>query len=132
MSLLCPGGFRPRDFALGVAVIALVGAVSGLAMALLAPPVRQLPLAAWAAWLPVVLPALFVQTAASVTTDGKSITLKGVNPQTLMFTDRPERMTGDASTAKFVAEPAIIREKQCRLSNSALSAPPINLSKASG
>ncbi len=46
---------------------------------------------------------LFVQTAASVTTDGKSITLKGINPQTLMFTDRPERMTGDASTAKFVA-----------------------------
>jgi hypothetical protein len=46
---------------------------------------------------------LFVQTADSITTDGKTITLKGVNPQTLMFTDRPERMTGDASTEKFVA-----------------------------
>jgi hypothetical protein len=45
---------------------------------------------------------LFVQTADSITTDGKTITLKGVNPQTLMFSDRPERMTGDASTAKFV------------------------------
>ena len=46
---------------------------------------------------------LFVQTADSITTDGKTITLKGVKPQTLMFTDRPERMTGDASTEKFVA-----------------------------
>ena len=45
---------------------------------------------------------LFVQTAASVSSDGKTFTLKGVNPQTLMFTDRPERMTGDAPTTKFV------------------------------
>lgn len=45
---------------------------------------------------------LFVQTADSITTDGKTITLKGINPQTLMFSDRPERMTGDASTAKFI------------------------------
>lgn len=45
---------------------------------------------------------LFVQVADSFTSDGKSITLKGIAPQTLMFTDRPERMTGDALTAKFV------------------------------
>ncbi|WP_137392435.1 hypothetical protein [Rhodoligotrophos defluvii] len=45
---------------------------------------------------------LFVQTADSFTSDGKTLTLKGINPQTLMFSDRPERMTGDASTAKFV------------------------------
>ena len=63
-SLLGPGGFRPRDFALGVAVIALIGAVSASPWRCLAPPVRQLPLAAWAAWLPLALPALLVQTAA--------------------------------------------------------------------
>ncbi|MET0745063.1 MAG: hypothetical protein ABWY78_16950 [Microvirga sp.] len=45
---------------------------------------------------------LFVQSAASVTYEGTTLTLKGVAPQTLMFTDRPERMTGDAPTAKFV------------------------------
>jgi hypothetical protein len=45
---------------------------------------------------------LFVQTAASMSFEGSTLTLKGVGPQTLMFTDRPERMTGDAPTAKFV------------------------------
>lgn len=46
---------------------------------------------------------LFVQVADSVTVDAKTITLKGVAPQTLMFSDRPERMTGDAPTSNFVA-----------------------------
>lgn len=45
---------------------------------------------------------LFVQVADSVTVDDKTITLKGVAPQTVMFADRPERMTGDAPTASFV------------------------------
>jgi hypothetical protein len=45
---------------------------------------------------------LFVQTGTSFTSDGKTLTIKGVAPQTLMFSDRPERMTGDALTAKFV------------------------------
>lgn len=45
---------------------------------------------------------LFVQVADSVMVDDKTITLKGVAPQTLMFSDRPERMTGDATTAGFV------------------------------
>jgi hypothetical protein len=46
---------------------------------------------------------LFVQTADSMTFKGTTLTLKGIAPQTLMFTDRPERMTGDAPTAKFVS-----------------------------
>ncbi|MGE8187512.1 hypothetical protein [Pseudomonas sp. NPDC086278] len=46
---------------------------------------------------------LFVQTASSMTFEGNTLTLKGVAPQTLMFADRPERMTGDASTGKFVS-----------------------------
>lgn len=77
------------------ALIALVGAV-GIANA-------QTP-AARPAGTEEMKPAnwLFVQVADSVTVDDKTITLKGVAPQTLMFTDRPERMTGDAPTAAFV------------------------------
>jgi hypothetical protein len=45
---------------------------------------------------------LFVQTADSVTYQGDTLTLQGISPQTVMFADRPERVTGDASTAKFV------------------------------
>jgi hypothetical protein len=45
---------------------------------------------------------MFVQVGDGFTTDGKTLTIKGVAPQTLMFTDRPERMTGDVSTVKFV------------------------------
>lgn len=45
---------------------------------------------------------LFVQVGDSYTSDGKTLTIRGIAPQTLMFTDRPERMTGDALTAKFV------------------------------
>jgi len=45
---------------------------------------------------------LFVQVADSVTVDGNKLVLKGVAPQTLMFSDRPERMTGDTPTPSFV------------------------------
>jgi membrane protease YdiL (CAAX protease family) len=63
-TLIGPGGFRPRGFAAGVGVVALVAALSAAALLGLAPPVRQLPLATWAAWLPLALPALLIQTAA--------------------------------------------------------------------
>lgn len=45
---------------------------------------------------------LFVQVGGSFTSDGKTFTIHGVAPQTLMFSDRPERMTGDVQTSKFV------------------------------
>ncbi|MEP9378572.1 hypothetical protein ABLE91_17785 [Aquabacter sp. CN5-332] len=45
---------------------------------------------------------LFVQAADSATVDGSKLVLKGVAPQTVMFADRPERMTGDTTTASFV------------------------------
>ncbi|HYP84485.1 hypothetical protein [Variovorax sp.] len=45
---------------------------------------------------------LFVQTGTSFTSDGKTLSIHGVAPQTLMFTDRPERMTGDVLTNRFV------------------------------
>jgi membrane protease YdiL (CAAX protease family) len=63
-SLFGPAGFEPRPFGIGVAVIVAVGAVSALPALVLAPPFRQAGFAAWAAWLPLALPALLVQTAA--------------------------------------------------------------------
>ena len=35
--------------------------------------------------------ALFVQSSASMTSDGGSITLHGLSPSTLYFADRPQR-----------------------------------------
>jgi len=46
--------------------------------------------------------ALFVQTAQSVFTEGDILTLRGVAPSTLYFSDRPERVTGHMTTADFV------------------------------
>lgn len=47
---------------------------------------------------------LFVQTAQGMTFDAGSqrLTLTGVSPVTLFFTDRPERVAGNMPTAKFV------------------------------
>jgi hypothetical protein len=47
--------------------------------------------------------ALFVQTAASMTSDKGIITLHGVSPSTLYFADRPQREVGHMSSAHFVA-----------------------------
>lgn len=45
---------------------------------------------------------LFVQNARRITyADGK-LTLKEVNPVTVMFSDRPERIAGHMATARFV------------------------------
>lgn len=45
---------------------------------------------------------LFVQNARSIAyADGK-LTLKGINPVTVMFSDRPERIAGHMTTARFV------------------------------
>jgi membrane protease YdiL (CAAX protease family) len=62
--LIGPDGFRPDAFGLGIAVIVVLGALFALPMLALASPVRNLGLGAWAAWLPLVLPAILVQTAA--------------------------------------------------------------------
>lgn len=47
---------------------------------------------------------LFVQTAKSVSYDAatKKLTLVGVSPVTLFFSDRPERVAGNMTTAAFV------------------------------
>jgi hypothetical protein len=46
--------------------------------------------------------ALFVQTAASMTSDGTNIVLQGLSPSTLYFADRPQRQVGRMSTRQFV------------------------------
>lgn len=63
-SLLGPGGFRPRAFAMGVAAVAAIAVVVTVASAIVAPPVRQAGLGGWARVLPLALALVLVQTAA--------------------------------------------------------------------
>jgi hypothetical protein len=46
--------------------------------------------------------SMFVQTAQAMASDGTSLTLKGVTPSTLYFSDRPKRVVGHMSTVDFV------------------------------
>jgi hypothetical protein len=46
--------------------------------------------------------SMFVQTAQGITSDGTTLTLKGVTPSTLYFSDRPKRIVGHMTTADFV------------------------------
>lgn len=46
---------------------------------------------------------LFVQSAGKVELAGGTLTLVGVSPSTLFFSDRPERITGHTPTDYFVA-----------------------------
>ena len=45
---------------------------------------------------------LFVQNAKSVTINKGKLVLRGVNPVTVCFTDRPARLAGHMPTSKFV------------------------------
>lgn len=45
---------------------------------------------------------LFVQNARGITYAEDKLTLKGVAPATIMFSDRPERIAGHMATARFV------------------------------
>ena len=47
--------------------------------------------------------ALFVQTGAGMTSDGDTLTLRGLSPSTLYFSDRPQREVGHMSSQRFVA-----------------------------
>ncbi|MFZ0376770.1 MAG: hypothetical protein WAL38_03000 [Solirubrobacteraceae bacterium] len=46
--------------------------------------------------------SMFVQTAQGMTSDGKTLTLEGVMPSTLYFSDRPQRVVGHMATGDFV------------------------------
>lgn len=84
-------------------VLAIALAVAGVSARAETPPPP--PPAQDAAGLQPMPPAdwLFAQTGSGFTSDGKTLTITRVSAQTLMFSDRPERMTADAPTAKFVA-----------------------------
>ena len=45
---------------------------------------------------------MFVQTAAGMDSDGGTLTLRGITPSTLYFSDRPQRVVGHMTTADFV------------------------------
>jgi hypothetical protein len=45
---------------------------------------------------------LFVQNADAVTLEDGVLTLKGISPVTLYFSDRPERITAHGSTSEFI------------------------------
>ena len=45
---------------------------------------------------------LFVQSAKDVTFDGGKMTLKGVSPVTVMFSDRPQRIAGHMATDEMI------------------------------
>jgi len=47
---------------------------------------------------------MFVQSAKAVIFDGNKMTLKGVNPATLYFSDRPQRITGQMTVPAFLKE----------------------------
>jgi len=46
--------------------------------------------------------SMFVQTAQSIERTDGTLTLRGVTPSTLYFSDRPERVVGHMTTADFV------------------------------
>jgi hypothetical protein len=46
--------------------------------------------------------SMFVQTAEGIDSDGQSLTLRGITPSTLYFSDRPKRVVGHMSTPDFV------------------------------
>ena len=46
--------------------------------------------------------SMFVQTAQGIDSDGTTLTLRGVTPSTLYFSDRPQRVVGHMTTADFV------------------------------
>jgi hypothetical protein len=48
--------------------------------------------------------AMFVQVARGMTIDGDRLTLHGLAPATLYFSDRPQRVVGHLSARQFVDE----------------------------
>ncbi|HEY7633771.1 MAG TPA: hypothetical protein VH817_23935 [Thermoleophilaceae bacterium] len=46
--------------------------------------------------------SMFVQTAQGIDSAGGTLTLQGVTPSTLYFSDRPQRVVGHMATADFV------------------------------
>lgn len=56
---------------------------------------------------PQIIEEMFVQVAKGSTSQGGSLTLTGVSPSTLYFSDRPERVVGHMTTQRFVDDWAV-------------------------
>jgi hypothetical protein len=48
--------------------------------------------------------AMFVQVARDMTSEGDKVTLRGLAPATLFFSDRPQRVVGHLTAQQFVDE----------------------------
>jgi len=48
--------------------------------------------------------AMFVQVARGMTTEGDRVTLHGLAPATLFFSDRPQRVVGHLTAQQFIDE----------------------------
>ena len=51
---------------------------------------------------PAIVEDMFVQTASGVRTDDGAMTLLGLTPHTIYFSDRPERIVGHLTTRRFL------------------------------
>jgi len=51
---------------------------------------------------PATVEDMFVQTASGVRTDAETMTLLGLTPHTIYFSDRPERIVGHITTHRFL------------------------------
>ena len=72
-----------------------------LAMVMLA-QIGLLPQASRAQQKEQMVQMLFVQSAKDVTFDGGKMTLKGISPVTVMFSDRPQRIAGHMATDEMI------------------------------
>ena len=51
---------------------------------------------------PATVEDMFVQTASGVRTDNETMTLLGLTPHTIYFSDRPQRIVGHITTQRFL------------------------------
>jgi len=51
---------------------------------------------------PATVEDMFVQTASGIRTDDGTMTLLGLTPHTIYFSDRPERIVGHITTHRFL------------------------------
>ena len=67
-------------------------------------PLRQAMAVDMPAAVPMMAQLLFVQNAqgVEVAADGRTLTLKGLSPTTLFFSDRPVRIAGHYLTAEYL------------------------------
>ena len=79
--------YLSRTTVFAAAMFLWIAVISGVGLAAEAPGKK-----------PLIVPVLFVQNASAVTFDKNTLTLKGVSPMTIFFSDRPVRIAGHFHT----------------------------------